>query len=146
MSIKMSTGLANAILDTGSVKSTLTDGLIHIYEGTVPDSADDSVEGHTLLCTVSDDGTGTGLAFETQATDGVLLKLSSQSWAGTNLATGTASFFRFVAPGDTGVSSTTEKRIQGRIAVVGSDMQLASTSLVETETQVIDNFAIAVPV
>ena len=50
-----------------------------------------------------------------------------------------------VAAGDTGVLSTTEKRIQGVVALAGGEINLASVSLVSAATQVIDAYSIALP-
>jgi hypothetical protein len=145
MAFKFSTGFRDAVMSTGSVKAALTGGSIKVYSGTPPSTADAALSGNTLLCTITDNGGAGGLSFETASVDGTLQKLASQTWKGTNAATGTASFFRFVATGDTGASSTTQVRVQGGIGVAGNDMNLASTSLVATEEQVIDYFAIAFP-
>jgi len=106
MAFKFSTGFKNAVLVTGSVSGTLTDGFINIYAGDVPADANASIGAATLLCTISDNGGVDGLDFEAAAVDGVLSKLSSQTWKGENAATGTAAFFRYVMTGDTGGSST----------------------------------------
>lgn len=142
--MKISTGLRNGLLVTGSLKSQLDSGVIKIYSGAEPASADDAVTG-TLLCTISVNSTGTGITFETTATAGVLAKKSSEVWSGVNAATGTAGYFRHVQPGDTGVSSTTQKRIQGTVAVAGADLNLSAVGLTSGATQTIDYYNIALP-
>lgn len=64
---------------------------------------------------------------------GVLTKLSTQTWKGTNAATGTAGWFRFVAAtADPGTldSSETYLRADGSVATSGADMNLSSTAFV----------------
>lgn len=147
MAFKYSTGMRNAVLDSDSVKALLDGGFIEIYAGPAPASADDAIDGadHTLLVTISEDAGAEGLNFDTAASEGQLLKDPGQTWSGTIEETGSASFFRFVTSTDTGAESTSEVRIQGGIGTSGADMNLATTSLTETETQVIDQFSMSVP-
>lgn len=147
MTIKTSTGLRNKMLDTGSLKSRLGSGFIKIYSGAEPATADAAVTG-TLLSTISVSGGGTGLTFDTAASAGVLAKNTSETWSGAIAATGTAGYFRFVSASDTGVSSATEERLQGSVALAGGDMNLSSISLVTnaaTNAQTIDYFVVALP-
>jgi hypothetical protein len=127
MALKLSTGLRNAMLDTGSFKATMADGFLKIYSGTPPATADAAVTG-TLLCIISDNGTGTGLDLGAAAS-GAIPKDPAQVWSGTNVAGGTASYFRFVGNTDTGVSSTTEFRVQGTCGTSGADMNMTSVNL-----------------
>jgi len=145
MAFKFSTGFRDNLLDTGSLKAQLDTGLIKIYSGTVPATADDSLGAAVLLTTISDNGTGTGLTMAAAASEGVLTKDLTQVWKGTNAATGTASFFRFVQSADTGGLSTSEVRVQGTVGLAGADMNLSSVSLVASEEQLIDYFSIAFP-
>lgn len=142
---KISTGLRNYILATGSLSAGLTLGFINIYAGTEPLTADASIGAATLLCTVSVDGGATGLTFEAVPAAGVLSKSTTEAWKGTNAATGTASFYRFVAPGDTGVESTTERRAQGTVGILNADLLLASVSLIISQEQRVDFYAIGMP-
>jgi hypothetical protein len=144
MSIKISTGAANKLLDTGSLKATFAAGFIKIYSGAAPADADAAVTG-TLLCTISISSGGTGINFDTAAAAGVLAKATGETWSGVNAATGTAGYFRHVAVGDTGVSSTTQARIQGSVGVSGADLNLTNISLVSAATQAIDFYTIALP-
>lgn len=144
MSMQASTGLRTQMLDTGSLKSILAAGFIKIYSGAPPVNADAAITG-TLLCTISQSSGGTGINLAASAAAGVIQKLSSETWSGTNAATGTAGYFRHVAAGDTGVSSTTEKRVQGVVALAGGEINLASVALTSGATQTIDFYAIALP-
>lgn len=143
--LKVSTGLRNKLLDTGSLKATMNLGFIKIYAGTVPADADAAIGSATLLCTISNNSTGTGLTMAAAAAAGVLTKTLAEVWSGTNAATGTAAFYRHVAPADDGTLSTTQARIQGEIATAGSDLNLTSTTLTATATQTIDNYSVALP-
>lgn len=144
MAIKLSTGLRGKLMDTGSLKTILAAGLIKIYAGTVPADADAAVTG-TLLCTVSNNSTGTGINFEAAAVSGVISKAPAETWSGANAATGTATYFRHVAADDDGTLSTTQARIQGTIATVGADLNLTSIALVSGATQTIDYYSVTIP-
>lgn len=146
MALQISTGLRNALLGTGSLKSILALGFIRIYSGTPPATADAAIGGgNTLLCTISVASSGTGLTFEASATGGVLPKNASEVWSGVNAASGTATFFRHVAVGDTAALSTTEARMQGAIATAGAELNLSSVGLTSGATQTIDYYTAAVP-
>ena len=144
MTLKVSTGLRNKLLDTGPLRTIMAGGLIKIYSGTAPASADDAIGGgNTLLCTVSVNSTGTGVTFDTTATNGTIAKNPSETWTGVNVAAGTASFYRLVAAADDGTSSATQARIQGDIGLAGADMNFTSTSLSLSATQTIDYYVVA---
>lgn len=145
MAIKASTGTRNYLLDTGSLKAAFNLGFIKIYAGTVPATADASIGAATLLCTISVNGGGTGLTMEASADSGVLEKNASETWQGTNAATGTATFYRHVAPGDTGASSTTERRLQGTVGLAGADMNLSDVDLTASAVQSLDYYVVALP-
>lgn len=144
MPIRPSTGLRNYLLDTNSLDAGLAAGFIRIYSGTPPADADAAVTG-TLLCTISIASGGTGINMAAAATGGVLTKAAGETWSGVNAATGTATYYRHVQAGDTGVSSTTERRIQGTVGTVGTDLELNSVSLTSGATQTIDFYSIALP-
>ena len=145
MSMSISTALAKAILDTGSFRSALTGMKLKIYGGTVPDSADAALGSATLLSTITVDGAGTALSFEANAVGNTLQKNSSETWQGTNVATGTATFCRLELASDTGAASTTEVRLQGDVGVAGRFLNISSTLLTSGAVQSIDNLAIAMP-
>lgn len=52
MSMKLSTGLRNYLLDMGSLRKAFENAVVKIYTGAAPTDADDAPTG-TLLCTVS---------------------------------------------------------------------------------------------
>lgn len=144
MTFKVSTGLRNGMLSTNSLSALMAGGFIKIYNGVEPASADAALAGNTLLCTISVNDSGTGLTFDA-AVDGVLPKAAAEVWEGTNAASGTATFYRFVLTGDTGALSTTEKRMQGSIGLAGADMNMTSVTLVAAAVQPINYFVVALP-
>jgi hypothetical protein len=128
MAARLSTGLVTALMGSSNFRTLFALGFIDIYSGTQP-TLPDNVPNGTLLCTLYSDGTTTGLSWSPTAPDGVLSNLSSQTWSGTVLATGTAGWFRLRAVGDTGVLSTTQCRFDGAIATSGVEMNLGNLSL-----------------
>jgi len=145
MTLRASTGLRNAMLVTGSLKSQLDLGFIKIYAGTVPSDADQSLGSATLLCTITKNGDGvTGLTIAATAAAGAVAK-ANEIWSGTNATSGTATFWRFIKTGDTGALSTTEVRLQGNAATSGSELVMTSTTLAGGAPQNIDYFTVALP-
>ena len=144
MALQASTGLRNKLLDTGSLKSVFALGFIKIYSGAAPADADAATTG-TLLCTISNNSTGTGINMAAAAAAGVLEKLASETWSGVNAASGTATHYRHVAVGDTGALSTTEARLQGLVGTVGVEMNLSSTTLTSGATQTLDFYSVQLP-
>lgn len=144
MTVKISTGLRNKLLDANPLKTIFAAGFLKIYSGAEPASADDAETG-TLLTTISIGSGGTGINFAAAAAAGALAKLASETWSGTNAATGTAGYFRHVAAGDDGTLSTTQARIQGLVAVAGGDLNISSLSLTSAATQTIDYYSVAMP-
>lgn len=144
--MKFSTGLRTAMLNASGLKEQLDGGFIRVYGGVpAPASADDAIPGGaTLIVTISDDGAGGGLTLDTPV-GGVIYKDPSQVWKGTNATTMQATFFRHVAAGDTGNSSTTAPRIQGTCGVAAADMLMPNTTLVNGEEHVLAQYAQALP-
>ena len=145
MTFKVSTGLRNALLTDNPFSGALANALLRIYSGPVPATADAVLSGATLLVEISDNDTGTSLAFEAAAVDGALSKLSSQVWSGTCGASGTASFYRLVDSADDGTESTSAVRVQGSIGVAGADMNISNPTLVALALQPVDYFSVALP-
>lgn len=146
MSLK-STGLATHLAITGSIKSALDNGILYLFSGPVPLSADAAIDGaSSMLAMITLDGDGsTGLTFEATAPGGVLRKTTAEAWSGTIDTTGTVTFYRFCESGDNGQGlSTTLKRVQGVVdASNASDGVLVSTALVAGQTQNVSIFQIS---
>lgn len=132
------------MLDTSPLRTAMNLGFIKIYSGAVPATADAAVTG-TLLVTISNASTATGLTFELAAVAGALAKTTAEVWSGVNALGGVATHYRHVAAGDTGLLSTTEARVQGLISNVGSDMNLTNTTLTGGATQTVDYYQLQLP-
>jgi len=146
MAISLSTGARNYLLDSGALRLAFNLGFIKIYDGTPPTYADQAIGGgNNLLVTISNNGGGTGLTFEPTAVNSQIAKASGEIWSGTVGTSGTASFFRFVLPADTGGATTTEIRMQGTVNTIGADLNLANINLVSTTGQVINTFVVTIP-
>lgn len=145
MSVKTSTGLRNGVLASDSFKGLMDGCFLRIYAGPVPASADDAIGSATLLCTVSNNSSATGLTFDSTAVGGVLSKTPAEVWSGNNVAAGTASFYRLETSGDDQDASTTLPRVQGTVGLLGADLNLSSVDLANGAPQAIDYFTMALP-
>jgi len=141
--MKASTGLRNKLLDSNPLKTILALGEIKIFSGAEPATAD-AAETGTLLVTITEASGATKLSFAASAADGVISK-DAAVWSGVVAAGGVAGYYRHVAAGDTGASSTTEARIQGSVGLAGADLNLTDLTLVLSATQTIDFYVVALP-
>lgn len=144
MTFKVSTGLRNHMLASGSLRAALANGKIRILSGPEPASAD-AAETGTLLCVIDKDGAGAGFTLDSTASDGVISKVPGDVLQGTNLATGVAGYYRHVGSADTGAVSLTEPRIQGRISTSGAEANFSSVNLVSGATQTADTYSVNLP-
>ena len=154
MAFKLSTGMRNHLMATDDFAAGVNGGLIKIYgsptsqaaaDALIPATADAALGSATLLCTVSVSGSGTGLNMGTVPSSGVLTKAAAEAWYGTNAASGYASFYRFAPIADDGTLSTTAKRCQGTVGILGTDLIVASAYFTLGQQQRIDSYAIGVP-
>lgn len=141
MAERLSTGFANAVNVTGSVKTVMNDSVIHLFSGSQPTSADLAETGDLLMIITLDSlvfvpgAPGNGLSMDVSA-DGILAKTVAETWSGDGLpvaGTGTvAGWFRWYDNDvDTG-DSTTAIRIDGAIGPTSSyELQLSNTTIVE---------------
>ena len=147
MSLRLSTGLRNKVLDGGAAggfKGSLNLGFIAILTGSQPTNPD---TGHTstLLGTVSVNAGGTGLTFDASVA-GVLAKAVAETWKFTGLVDGTAGWFRFYAPGDTITNtSTTAARLDGAIGTSGAELNLSNLNVLTSQVNTVDAFTITQP-
>lgn len=82
------------------------------------------------------------------AAAGIVGKLSSQTWSGVAVASGTAGWFRFEGPvADSGALDSTESqvRLDGAISTSGSQLNMSSTTITSSATQTITSFPITLP-
>jgi len=150
MALRLSTGLRNAMLDTGSFQDTLANGILCIYSGTQPTSADDTENGTLLLSVTVGSGAFTagtstnGINFA-DAASGAVSKASGEVWSGVAVATGTAGWFRFYANDKTTGASTTACRFDGAVSTSGSQMNMNPTSITSGVTTTLDTFSVTLP-
>lgn len=155
MTVRYSTGLLSKLLGDSAVTAgsnglagILKDGVIDIYTGAQPVSADSAATG-TLLATVTKDhgawtagGSTNGLRFDPPS-GATLSKAAADNWQYIGIAAGTAGWFRFRGnAADAGGSSTTLPRIDGSIGVGTGDLILSTTSIVVGTPGTVDVFSI----
>jgi hypothetical protein len=144
---KLSTGLRDHMLATGSLKAGIDGGVIRVYSGTPPATADAALSGNTLLDVISLNATGAGISMAAASSAGVLGKNTGEVWRGLVVATATATFYRFSGLADDGTLSTVTKRIQGTVGVVGADLNFSDVNFVAgpSNYKSIESFNIAMP-
>jgi hypothetical protein len=151
MALRLSTGLRTAMAGTTGFGSTFANGVIYIYSGPQPLTADSAVSG-TLLGIVTKDGNAfsfgsptNGLAFATAASGSITKKLDDV-WKFNGIAAGTAGWFRLMGNAtDNLSSSTTLPRLDGSIGVTGADLNLSNISIVIGAPTTIDVFQFTIP-
>jgi hypothetical protein len=143
--LRISNGARTALAGTNCLKTILQGGVMDIYSGGQPATAEYAETGIKLLRISVNSGTSStqGLTFGTAAL-GVLPK-SADVWSGLVSVAGVAGYFRFYGTGGTSGSSNSENRIDGNVGISGSDMVLANTSLVAGATLTIDTFSLTIP-
>ena len=155
MAERLSTGFVDAVNQTGSVKSVMQDGIIYIYSGAQPATADAAETGTLLLKLTVDGGAFTsgvatnGLEMGT-STDGVLSKAAAETWQGFGLAaagTGTvAGWFRWYANTVVQGISTTAVRVDGAIGTsTAYEMQMSNTTIAEGGLSTVNTFTYTAP-
>jgi hypothetical protein len=135
-----------------ALSTAMTDGVIAVYDGVQPSSAD-AVPNGTFIGYVTKDGnawtdgdTVDGLEFEAAAA-GVLAKSTSQTWrltADVGLSgTATARWARFIQnTGEDGSSSTTLKRIDFAVGITTGELRLTSVDFSAGQTADVTSFTI----
>lgn len=149
MTIRLSTQLRTNLAGSTGFAATFADGVIDIFTGSQPVSADAATTG-TLLGTVTlasgafTPGSPTnGLTFGAAA-GGVVAK--SGVWSFNGAGTGTAGWFRLRGnAADAGTLSTTLPRLDGSIATSGADMNLSNISIAPGTPTTIDSFTFTIP-
>lgn len=145
MSLKISTGVRDHLLVTGSFKAAVDGGVIRVYDGTPPATADAALSGNILLVTISNNSAGTGITMNAAPANGVLGKNSGEVWSGTIVENGTPTFYRYSSLTDDFLLSSTAKRVQGATGSAGFDLNFANTTFTIGEVKRIDTYDIAQP-
>lgn len=136
-----STGLKAAMLNAGGFKETMDGAEFRLYAGIVPAHANDSIGSATLLCTVKNGGSG--VTFDETTSPGTLVKPAGETWSGTNVASGTVTFYRLVLPADAGGASTSDVRIQGTVGVTDANINLSSVTLTNAAPQGLTSYVVS---
>lgn len=151
MTIKLSTGLRNKLAGPSGFGETFAGGVMYIYSGSQPITADAAATG-TLLGIVTKDaaafafGTLTnGLAFDAPVA-GSVSKAAADVWKMFGLALGTAGYFRLMGnAADNLALSTTLPRLDGSIGVSGADLNMSNIAIDVGVPSTIDIFQFTVP-
>ena len=149
MSVRLSTALRNNLAGSTGFAATFANGVIEIYSGTQPATADAAVTG-TLLGTVTlNSGAFTpgsptnGLTFAA-ASGGAVSKTGV--WSFTGAAAGVAGWFRLKGnAADAGALSTVLPRLDGSIATSGADLNLSNITISIGAPNTIDSFTYTQP-
>lgn len=141
MTIRLSTGLRDNLLDTGAFNAVMANCKFEYYTGAQPASADDAVTG-ILLATI--DNT-TGINFAASAVAGVLAKLATETWSAVAAASGTAGYYRVSLIADANGLSTIAPRFDGSVGTFGADLNMSSTTVTAGATQQITALDITLP-
>lgn len=119
----------------GSLKGIFKDGVMRIYTGVQPTTAD-LVESGSLVAVITKSSgvfvagaVANGLEFQ-DAVAGVMDKLSTETWSGLGLGTYTAGWFRFYTNALEAGASSTAIRFDGSVATTGAQLNLNSTAIV----------------
>jgi hypothetical protein len=134
----------------GSMDELLRNGIIEIYTGTQPSSADSAESGTKLLRITLSSGAFTpgsptnGLNFAT-AVSGVASKESGETWSGAGITDGTAGWFRFYDNSYTTGASTTAVRYDGVCGVGSGELRMSSLTVATSATTTIDTGSLTQP-
>lgn len=147
--IRFSTGLRNNLAGPLGFAASFEKGIIEIYTGSQPATADAAVTG-TLLGTMTlasgafTPGSPTnGLTFAEPA-NGAVAKTGTWSFVG--IAAGTAGWFRFKANAvDNGGVSTTAVRMDGSCGTSGADLNISNIVIAVGAPNTCDAFTYTQP-
>ena len=142
--VRLSTGLRNNLAGTTGFAATFADGVIDIYTGTQPVSADAAISGTLLGRVTLNSGAfaagspANGLTFAAAA-NGAVSKSGVWSFVGVN--NGTAGWFRLKGNAlDNDGASTTLPRVDGSIATSGADLNLSNIAIAIGAPNTCDSF------
>ena len=149
MTVRLSTQLRTNLAGSTGFASTFANGVIEIYSGTQPATADSAVTG-TLLGTVT---LGSGAFTPGVATNGLTFNAAaggavskSGVWSFNGAAAGTAGWFRLKGnAADAGAVSTVLPRMDGSIATSGGDLNMSNIAITVGAPNTIDTFTFTLP-
>jgi len=136
------------LAEAQSLKDILAHGVMCIYTGAQPASADIAPTG-TKLLEISKASLAFGAGFVANSLEfdapvaGVLGKKDADTWSDAGLESGTAGWFRLYANDfDTGSNALC---LDGAVGTSGAQLNLSSTAVVQDATTTIDEFELTVP-
>jgi hypothetical protein len=142
MTLAISTGLANALLDgqfnAGAGAGAFDSGVLEIRTGAAP--GPDAAPTGTLLVSIT-------LPADAFAAATGKHVAKAGTWSNTAAAAGTAAHFRMKTSGDGGGSSTTDKRIEGTVTATGGggDATVDNTNIASGQTVTVNSFQLNFP-
>lgn len=137
------------LLKGGSWRDIFKDGVLDIYSGTIPATADAAETGTKLASITISSGAfvagapANGLEFGAPAS-GVISK-DAATWSGVGLATGEAGYYVFYDNAKVTGLSTTSVRFMGTCGESGTDMVMSDATVTAAATKTIDTFSITLP-
>jgi hypothetical protein len=149
MTIRLSTGIRQAMVDSTGLKGALNNGIIEIYSGAQPASADAAPTGTLLVRVTKDSGAFTpgsatnGLVYTAAA--GVLSK-SADNWSYVGIASGVAGYARFKGnAADAGSVSTTAIRVDMAIGSAGVEFRMSNLNIEVGSPGTVSAFSLTMP-
>ncbi len=159
MAFRLSTGLRNLLMAQASGSlvgagfgTLFLDGVIYVYTGSQPATADLAETGTNILIITESGGAFTpssptnGLEFEDDPASGELEKAAAETWQGIGIGGGgTAGWFRFYANDRIQGASAVSVRFDGACGTSGTELIMSSTTIVVDATTTIDTFKVTIP-
>jgi hypothetical protein len=150
MALRLSTGFRNAMLGTNCFRTIMLDGVIYIYNGGQPASADAAETGTLAVVITLASGAfvpgaaANGLEWDAPAA-GVISKAAAETWSGVGLADTSMGWFRFYDNARVQGASAVSVRFDGTVATSGSQIVLSSTTVRTGVTVTLDTFTFTLP-
>ena len=150
--IKYSTGLRNEIGKAGgkSYADALANGKIHLFQGTIPTSAD-AAEGvsPSVIITLASGaftfGAATnGINFDVAAS-GIVAQNSGEVWSGLGLIAGAITWGRFYGNAGPVGASTTAIRLDFDVSTSGAALNMGSTTVAVDGVVTINSPTLTIP-
>jgi hypothetical protein len=128
----------------------LRNGVIEVYTGTQPATADLAESGTKLLrITIASgvfvSGTATNGLNLADGTDGVATKEALEVWSGVGLTDGTAGWFRYYSNAYVTGASTTAERFDGACGVGTGELRMSTLTVSTGATSTVDTGTITQP-
>lgn len=134
----------------GSFEDLFRNGVVHIYGGTMPTDPDAAISG-SILAIISESSLtfvsgapANGINFDVAAS-GAVSKRTDETWSGTGLVAGTASWGVFYPNTVDATASTTAVRFLFDVATSGAIMTMANTLISVSGTTTVDSCSFTLP-